>query len=213
MNTSLIILNVIVYLYQLFDLSDPALMQMQREYGAVPARILSGEGLYTVFTAMFLHGGFFHLGGNMLYLYIFGDNVEDTLGHVNYLIFYLACGLGATAGHIVVDPSSTIPMIGASGAVSGVLGAYAMRFPRARVTILVPIFFILTTFRVPAITVLGIWFLIQVGNGVLALGSQISGGIAWFAHIGGFLLGIFLSRMFKDTRRYYYQEDDDGFAV
>lgn len=136
---------------------------------------------FTLITAMFVHGGFFHLAGNMLYLWIFGDNIEDRLGHLNFFVFYLITGVAASFIHILADPASEVPMIGASGAIAGVLGAYFLLFPRAHVITLV--FFFVTTVRIPALVFLGFWFLFQILN------IPIGGGIAWYAHIGGFVAG------------------------
>lgn len=151
----------------------------------------------TVFTSMFIHGGIAHIFGNMLFLWIFGDNVEGALGHVKFAIFYILCGIGAAAGQIFVDVNSMVPMIGASGAISGVLAAYMLRYPRARIHTFVFLFIIFTTIQVPAFIVIGIWFATQVMSGVGTLGVDTSGGVAWFAHIGGFITGILLERFFK----------------
>jgi membrane associated rhomboid family serine protease len=145
---------------------------------------------YTPLTSMFMHGGWFHVGGNMLYLGIFGNNVEDTLGHLRYLLFYLASGVAAALAQVVVNPTSDVPMVGASGAVSGVLGAYLLLFPHAHVTTLIILGFFFRVVRVPALIVLGFWIVIQVLNGLGSFGAR--GGVAFFAHIGGFLAGIAL---------------------
>ena len=150
---------------------------------------------FTLFTAMFVHGGFFHLAGNMLYLWIFGDNIEDRLGHLKFLFFYLASGFFASLAHIIIDPSSIIPMIGASGAVAGVLGAYFLLYPRAHVLTLVYLFFFINIVRIPAVIFLGIWFLFQV------ISSTAGGGIAWYAHIGGFVAGCLMVLFIKPKRR------------
>ncbi|MFQ6673543.1 MAG: rhomboid family intramembrane serine protease [Fidelibacterota bacterium] len=149
----------------------------------------------TLFTSMFLHGGIMHLGGNMLYLWIFADNVEGVLGHVKFAIFYLASGLVAGLLQTVIEPGSSVPVIGASGAIAGVLGAYMVTFPRAKVHALLFLFLFITTVRVPAVYVLGFWFLIQVSSGLAMLGIDTTGGVAWFAHIGGFLTGVALIRL------------------
>ncbi|MDZ7343185.1 MAG: rhomboid family intramembrane serine protease [candidate division KSB1 bacterium] len=198
-NYLFILANIAIYVYQL-TLPRPIEEAFIHAYGAIPAQIVQGINLYSLFSAMFLHGGVLHLVGNMLYLWIFGDNVEGIMGHSRYFVFYLLCGLAATIAHIVIEPNSTLPMIGASGAVSGVLGAYVIKFPGARVLIAVPIFICLTTFRVPALIVLGLWFLTQLTNGLAMLGLDVSGGVAWFAHIGGFLAGAVLINFFQ--RRY-----------
>ncbi len=146
---------------------------------------------------MFLHGGWFHVIGNMLYLYIFGDNVEDILGHGRYLAFYLACGAASFLVQILLQANSMVPNVGASGAIAGVLGAYILLFPRARVVTLVPIFFFFTVVEIPAFIFLGIWFLIQFASGAMTLGrtTALSGGVAWWAHIGGFLVGMLLLKL------------------
>jgi len=151
-------------------------------------------------TCMFLHGGWMHLIGNMWYLWIFGDNVEDRMGHGKFLLFYLACGLGASIAHIVVDSHSTLPMVGASGAIAGVLGAYAVAFPKATVSCLLPIFIIWTVIQLPALIVLGFWFLIQFLSGMQSLRMPGVGGVAWWAHIGGFVLGMLLLPLLQKPR-------------
>jgi membrane associated rhomboid family serine protease len=212
-NYVLIFSNVAVYIYQFLMPAEIA-QDFILTYGAIPSKIVQGANLYGLFTAMFLHGGLLHLLGNMLYLWIFGDNVEGVMGHSRYLVFYLLCGLAATVSHIAIEPDSTLPMIGASGAVSGVLGAYALKFPRARVLIAVPIFICLTTFRVPALIVLGLWFFTQVTNGLAGLGLDVGGGVAWFAHIGGFVAGLLLVNFFQRRqsvqvfRRQVYYDDE-----
>ncbi len=149
---------------------------------------------------MFMHGGIAHIFGNMLFLWIFGDNVEGALGHIKFAVFYILCGIGAAAGQIFVDVNSMVPMIGASGAISGVLAAYMLRYPRARIHTFVFLVIIFTTIKVPAYVVIGIWFATQVLSGIGTLGVDTSGGVAWFAHIGGFITGILLERFFKLVR-------------
>jgi membrane associated rhomboid family serine protease len=161
----------------------------------------------SLFSSMFLHGGFLHLAGNMLYLWIFGDNVEDQLGHVKFFIFYILCGLAASLLHIITAPNSKVPMVGASGAIAGVLGAYMIRFPRARILTLIFLGFFIRIVAVPALFVLGFWFILQLLYAFPSIGST-SGGVAWFAHVGGFLAGIVLFKLFSafSKRRYYYDE-------
>ncbi len=213
----LIAANVVAFLYQLSLESggglagDRAAQQLVFEFGAVPCRLTGrclapGEfphPLVTVFTSMFLHGGLFHIAGNMLYLWIFGDNVEDTLGRGRFLLFYLLSGLGAAGAQTFMSPSSTVPMIGASGAISGVLGAYLLLFPYARVLTLVSFGFFIRFVYVPAVIVLGFWIVVQVLNGLitfhLAAGGE-TGGVAWFAHIGGFLSGLILVFVLRPRR-------------
>ncbi|MEW5801844.1 MAG: rhomboid family intramembrane serine protease [bacterium] len=157
---------------------------------------------FTLITSMFLHGGLAHLVGNMLYLWIFGDNVEDSMGHVRFAVFYLLCGLAAAFTQIIVAPSSTIPMIGASGAISGVLGAYLLLYPRAKVLTLIFLGFFIETVRIPASLLLSLWIIIQVLSGASSLvAHSLSGGVAWFAHIGGFLMGILLISSFKKPHK------------
>ncbi|MCK4903657.1 MAG: rhomboid family intramembrane serine protease [Candidatus Marinimicrobia bacterium] len=154
----------------------------------------------TVFTSMFMHGGLAHIFGNMLFLWIFGDNVEGALGHVKFAVFYLLCGIGAAAGQIFIDVNSMVPMIGASGAISGVLAAYMLRYPRARIHTFVFLIVIFTTIKIPAFIVISIWFATQVLSGIGTLGVNTSGGVAWFAHIGGFITGVLLERFLKFVR-------------
>ncbi|HEX9022291.1 MAG TPA: rhomboid family intramembrane serine protease, partial [Geobacteraceae bacterium] len=147
----------------------------------------------TIFTSMFLHGNWLHIGANMLYLWIFGNNIEDTLGRLRYLLFYFACGVAAAISQTLSDPTSAIPMVGASGAVAGVLGAYLILFPRARILTLMPIFIIFFTIEVPAFLIIGYWALIQFANAYLLGGGEMGrGGVAYFAHVGGFAAGVVL---------------------
>ncbi|MBI4537579.1 MAG: rhomboid family intramembrane serine protease [candidate division NC10 bacterium] len=173
-------------------------------YGLIPCgltgncevigRAFSGE--VTILTSMFVHGGFFHFAGNMLYLWIFGNNVEDSMGKVRFAVFYLLCGLAAALAQTVVNPASRIPMVGASGAISGVLGAYLLLFPDARVLTLIPLGFFTQLVEIPALIVLGFWILVQLFNGLLTFDFA-GGGVAWFAHIGGFFGGMALIGLFK----------------
>lgn len=191
---ALIALNLCVFFYEL-SLSGPGLMGFTLKYGTVPARL---EWL-DLLTSMFLHGGWMHVLGNMWFLWVFGDNIEDTLGHGNYLWFYLLCGLGGGLAHVYFSPGSTTPAIGASGAISGVMGAYLMKFPRAQVKTLIFILIIVTTIDVPAILMIGYWFVVQLFNGlgsVAANAGAARGGTAWFAHIGGFVAGLVLVNLF-----------------
>lgn len=190
----LIALNVSVFLYEL--LLGSRVDQFYMAWGAIPAYITDPLNhplaFVTLFTSMFIHGGWTHLIGNMLYLWIFGDNVEDVLGRVGYLAFYLTAGIGAGLAQVVIAPSSQIPGIGASGAIAGVLAVYLVLFPAAPVRVLVPGFYFMRVARVPSLIVLGFWFIIQLFNGFLSLGamSVATGGVAWFAHIGGFVIGL-----------------------
>jgi len=199
----LIIINCIVYVYQV-PLPKENLAEWFHKYGLIPAKLSHGSDLsswWTFLTTLFLHGNFLHLAGNMLYLWIFGDNIESTLGHGKFLIFYLTCGVLAALTQVLISPASIIPMIGASGAISGVLGAYLLRYPRARVKIFFWFFLFIRQFWVPAGYLLGIWFLIQLSNGLVSLGFQSQGGVAWFAHIGGFIAGILLLLAFEPYER------------
>jgi membrane associated rhomboid family serine protease len=196
---TLIALNVVIFIYQL-TLSPQQMVEFTRHYAAIPEQISQGKQLYAIFTSMFLHGGVLHLLGNMLYLWIFGDNIEHICGHGRFLAFYLLCGLFAFFSHYITMPGSDVPMVGASGAISGVLGAYAIRFPRARVHVFIWFFFFLyTVVKIPALYVLGIWFVMQIFSGLAAAGGQ--SGVAFFAHIGGFIAGLIFIRYFE--RRSY----------
>jgi membrane associated rhomboid family serine protease len=215
---TLIAINVVVFLYQAL-LQWSGDIQMARvaeafvlEFGAVPCR-LSGScaapdsfphPFVTILTSMFLHGGLLHVGGNMLYLWIFGDNVEDSLGHGRFLVFYFASGIAAAAAQVAAAPTAALPMIGASGAVSGVLGAYLLLFPHASVLTLVTFVFFIRFVRIPAVIVLGLWIVVQLFNGLGSFPSlPTSGGevgVAWFAHIGGFLAGLALLLIMRRRR-------------
>jgi membrane associated rhomboid family serine protease len=192
-NILLILTNVVVFFYQL-SLPARAAKAFVYANATIPMRIpayLSGHlgfqlAFEPLFTSMFLHGGFMHLLGNMLFLYVFGDNVEDEFGHIGYLIFYLFCGIGSGLTHILFNLHSSVPAIGASGAISGVMGAYVVMFPRAKVLMLFFIFLI----PIPAILVLGYWFVLQFLSGIGEFGAAATGGVAWWAHIGGFLIGM-----------------------
>jgi membrane associated rhomboid family serine protease len=203
----IIIVNVLMFLWEisLGQELQPAIMAI----GFTPARFWSPLSpivvdIQRMFVSMFLHGSFLHIGANMLYLWIFGDNIEDRLGHVRYTIFYFLCGIIATLTHAFANPLSNVPAIGASGAIAGVLGAYLILFPKARVTTLIPIFFFITIREIPAVVLLGLWFVLQLFSGVGSLGvrdAQDLGGVAYFAHIGGFVSGILLIVVMGGTRR------------
>jgi membrane associated rhomboid family serine protease len=203
---ALIVLCSLVFLYEA-SLPDRVGEAFVFQYGAIPAAIFGHEaGLpenaiavpftLTLLTSMFLHGGWMHLIGNMLYLWIFGNNIEDVMGHVKFVIFYVACGLIAAMSHAITDPTSAVPMVGASGAISGVLGAYLLLFPHAQVMVLIPLGMFTRTMYVPAGFVLGFWFVLQLLSGGMSLG-QGGGGVAWFAHVGGFVAGMALIGVFK----------------
>jgi membrane associated rhomboid family serine protease len=207
------------------------------EYGAIPYEIthpgkecdvvpgggvacegqagVSGEptdqapALLTILTSMFMHGGILHLGGNMLFLWIFGNNIEDSMGRLRFVAFYLLGGVAALAAQVVVDPNAAVPTVGASGAIAAVLGGYAVLYPRARVVTLIFIIIIFTIVELPALLVLGLWFLIQVMYGASELGQPLGGGggVAYFAHIGGFLFGLLLIKLFADRAQDDYEAE------
>lgn len=199
-NYALIAANVAVFLYQI-TLPPNAYKAFLMANAMIPMRIpqfLAGYvgfkmAFCPMFTSMFLHGGLMHLLGNMLFLYIFGDNVEDYFGHLPYLLFYLVCGVGSGLIHSLFNLTSSLPALGASGAISGVMGAYAVLFPRARVLMLFFVFLV----PVPAYFVLGYWFLLQFLSGIGEFGAAASGGVAWWAHIGGFLMGMVIALMVR----------------
>ena len=199
-NTALIGFNVFVFLLEA-ALGPAQLEHVIALFGLIPARFWQVEGLgrwLPLFTSMFLHGGWWHLISNMLALYIFGDNVEDRLGHFRYLVFYLGSGLAAGGAHLLAYHSSPIPTVGASGAIAGVLGAYLVLFPYSRVITLVPVFYFLRIVEVPALIYLGFWFISQLFNGLFALAAADvfqTGGVAWWAHIGGFVFGLAVVRL------------------
>jgi len=204
MTILLILINIVVFVFQLS--LGPNQSGFFFAHGAIPYRMIHGfsiNGLpapvvQSIFTSMFIHGGFFHVVGNMLYLWIFGNNVEDEFGHLRFVFFYLLCGIIAAYSHALIDAASKVPMVGASGAVSGILGAYFLLFPRAKILTLLPIGFFITTVRIPAMVVLGFWV---VGQFMWAFSTpKGGGGVAWFAHIGGFLAGMFLLRYFRKPR-------------
>jgi len=195
--TTLVALNVLVFLYQ-FSLG-PALDRFVYSFALIPAQF----SWFTVFTSMFMHGGLLHVGGNMLYLWIFGDNVEDRMGHGRFLAFYLLCGVAAALGQTFTAPDSTVPMVGASGAIAGVMGAYFVLFPHSRIVTLLPFIFI-QIIEVPAVFFLGIWFLMQFLSGVgsiAASGSRPVGGVAFWAHIAGFAAGVVGVFVFRRRER------------
>jgi membrane associated rhomboid family serine protease len=184
---SLIVANVLVFVYELT--LGRAANDFTLYFGLVPAAF----SWVAVFTSMFLHGGLFHVAGNMLYLWIFGDNVEDRMGHGRFLVFYLLCGTAAALAQTITAPDSVVPMVGASGAIAGVMGAYFVLYPKSRIVTLVPLFFFFQIIEVPAIFFLGIWFVMQFLSGVGSIattGGQASGGIAFWAHVAGFVAGL-----------------------
>lgn len=203
-NITLILANVAVFLYQL-TLPRHALQVFEMANATVPARFpayLSGHTGFEVaflplITSMFLHSGLLHIAGNMLFLWIFGDNVEDAFGHFGYLLFYLVCGVGSGIVHVLFNLHSTLPAVGASGAISGVMGAYLILYPRERILTLVFIFLL----PIPAVFILVYWFALQFLSGVSTLGAVATGGVAWWAHVGGFLLGMLLAIIARSAKR------------
>jgi membrane associated rhomboid family serine protease len=209
-NYGLLIANLVVFVWEL-SLTDEQLREVFYDWGATPQHISNyftgGDAPdrtpLTLFTSMFLHGGWLHFLGNMLFLWIFGDNVEDSMGHRRYLLFYVLAGLVATGAQVMPDPESTTPSVGASGAIAGVMGAYIVLYPRARVTVLLPIL-LFWAVQVPAFLLIGIWFAMNVFSGVMSLQEADingAGGIAWFAHIGGFVFGAATITLFRRRRR------------
>ncbi len=197
-NWSLIGLCGAVFVYQLL-LPPRQLDAFIFQFGAIPADIAQVRDLYTLITSMFLHGGWGHILGNMLFLFIFGDNIEDAMGHISYLLFYLLCGIIAALSQVFLDTSSTIPIIGASGAISGVMGAYIVLFPQGRVRAVVLLGFIGQVVLVPAWVIIGLWFVLQLFSGFASLGAASDvGGVAFWAHIGGFIAGALLVWLFRD---------------
>ena len=189
-------INSLVFIYQYLILPPESLGHIISTYALTPA----APSVITVFTSMFMHGGLMHIIFNMWFLWIFGDNIESVLGHKRYVLFYLICGMGAALAQIQVNAGSQIPMVGASGAIAGVLGAYLIRFPRATVHVLVILIIFITFIRVPAMVVIGIWFLSNLTAGLGTLGVEETGGTAWFAHLGGFVSGVVLNQVFKKIR-------------
>jgi rhomboid family protein len=212
---SLILINVVVFIYEL-SLGD-AIEPFIAQFGVIPSVVVHWPQtdlplmaiIIPYLTSMFLHGGWLHVIGNMWYLWIFGDNVEDRLGHFAFLVFYLLCGIGAGVVHTILNAGSTVPSVGASGAIAGVLGAYFVSYPFARVLTLVPIFVFFQVIEIPALIVLGFWFIMQFFYGAASLAATSvsqTGGVAWWAHVGGFVIGILLVGLFprKDRRGYGY---------
>jgi membrane associated rhomboid family serine protease len=207
----LVIANILVFLYQ-FSLGPRAGQELIFEFGMVPAKLpalFHGQVPFNLkslewafsplLSSMFLHGGWLHLIGNMWFLWIFGDNVEDFFGHFKYLAFYLFCGVGAGLTHTLLNLNSMVPTVGASGAISGVMGAYIVLYPRARVLTLVPLVIFFFTVRLPAMVILGYWFVIQFFSGLGSLNAASQGGTAFWAHIGGFALGALIAGAVRDT--------------
>jgi membrane associated rhomboid family serine protease len=206
----LIALNAVVFLYEL-TMPDPVLEQFFMQYALVPGRLAQGDNILTPLTCMFLHGGWLHIIGNMWSLYLFGDNVEDRLGSGRFVLFYLFSGIAANLTHFVTQSDSMVPTLGASGAIAGVMGAYVVLFPRARVLTLVPIFIFIYIVEVPAVVFLGLWFVMQLLSGLLSASDKVAfDGVAWWAHIGGFATGILTLPLFlpSSKRRPEIMQDD-----
>jgi membrane associated rhomboid family serine protease len=201
---AIITVNALVFLYQL-TLDDYSLYNFVTSFGMVPARL----NPVSILSAMFLHGGWLHLIGNMWFLWLYGDNVEDILGHAKYLLFYVLCGVAAALLQLFVSAGSRVPMVGASGAIAGVMGAYLVKFPHSRIVTLVPVVFFLTTMEIPASIILLYWFALQFLNGVGTIGhaSVSQGGTAWFAHIGGFVAGLLLILVLQPRMRYRRRQE------
>jgi len=202
---TLIVVNVLIFLFE-FSLGPRALNVLVEYYGLVPDHFR----LSSVFTSMFLHAGWMHVLGNMWFLWIFGDNVEDLLGHAKFLLFYLLCGVAAALGQVMMNPYSTAPMVGASGAIAGVMGAYLIKFPRSRILTLVFIFFFVTTVEIPAPIMLAYWFVIQLfsGLGSIARTHLSEGGVAFFAHVAGFIAGMVLVKIMGPDDTYRRRRDN-----
>jgi len=201
-STILIIgLNILVFIMQLMSAEDSK--SIVYSYGAIPHNLVSFQSdqpippALTIFTSMFMHGGLFHLAWNMLYFWIFGNNIEERLGHVRFIFFYLFCGVVAAFSHALLSPGSTVPMIGASGAIAGMLGAYILLFPMAKVHTIVLLGFYIT---VPALIVIGFWAIIQVVSGLISQGNAAQSGIAFFAHVGGFVAGLSTIKLWQPRR-------------
>jgi len=208
---TIIALNVLVFFYE-WDLTDAQLQRFVWLLGMTPARLTSDPSSYwTLLTSLFLHGGWVHLVGNMWALYLFGDNVEDRMGPVRYLLFYLLCGIAAGLTHYATNRLSTVPVVGASGAIAGVFGAYFLLFPLARVITLIPLLFIPLFVEIPAVVYFAFWFVSQLFSGVLSLSAgDHYGGVAWWAHVGGFVTGMALLPLFQKPqkeRRPFYDDE------
>lgn len=218
---SLLLINFAIFIYMFTLPSESALNEFVTRYSLIPRSILQAatgqmvtanslQPVYlTLITSMFLHGGILHIASNMLYLWIFGNNVEDFLGRVKFIVFYLVSGIAGSFMQMALDPASPIPNLGASGAISGVLAAYLILYPGARVLTILPILFFIQIIRIPALVLIGFWFILQLFSGLFTIGNT-GGGVAYFAHIGGFLAGLVMTILLarRRPRRYYYGESD-----
>ena len=202
----IIVINALVFLHE-FSLDDYSRNYFIAQYGLIPVR--ASVHPLTFLTSMFLHGGWMHIIGNMWFLWIFGDNVEDALGHAKYFVFYILCGLAAAMMQVFFNADSRLPMVGASGAIAGVMGAYLVKFPQSRIVTLIFVFIFFTTVEVPAVLMLLYWFFIQLFSGVGTIGySHLSqGGTAWFAHVGGFIAGMILVVVMGTRPKYLRRQD------
>ncbi len=206
---SIIVINVFIFIYQLT--LGPQLNTVFSHFGVIPARFASAAASNpahliplssTLVTSVFLHGGWMHIIGNMWYLWIFGDNIEDRTGHFRFFLFYILCGITSGISHILMNPGSQVPTIGASGAIAGVMGAYVLLFPRSRIITLIFLVIIIQIVEIPAIFFLGFWIVMQIISGSLQTGlTEQSGGVAWWAHIGGFFIGLVLVLLFKKRKQ------------
>ena len=206
----LIAVNILVYIWEMLVASDPYAQYM---WALVPSAVTDGIDLFsslTIFTSMFMHGGLAHIGGNMLYLWIFGDNIEERLGHGKFLAFYLLGGFAASVVHILTNPNSQIPTVGASGAIAAVLGAYLILYPQNRVLTLIWLGFFIRMSMIPSRFVLGFWFVLQLFQGLISLGGPDVGGVAFWAHIGGFVFGLVIARLLGQTHVRSPYEDMRG---
>lgn len=199
---ALIVINTLVFLYQQYLAGTGQLEGFIYQAALIPSEVTRFSNPLVVadfFSSMFMHGDWLHLIGNMVYLWVFGDNIEDTMGPILFIVFYLGCGVAASLAHILIDPFSSTPTLGASGAIAGVLGAYLILFPRARVQTLVFLFRFIRVVSISALWLLGFWFVLQLLPGILSIGSQ-GGGIAYFAHIGGFVVGAVVMWLYAQLR-------------
>lgn len=197
---ALMAINIIVFLLYFPGQSEESIWQFFQVYALQPAEIVAGESMLTLLTAMFLHGGWMHLGGNMLFLYIFGDNLEHRMGHVKYLGFYILAGIAASYAQIIADPTSMIPNVGASGAIAGIMGGYLFLFPKAKIDVLMIMGAFTRVQSMPAFAMLGYWFLLQIISGTSAMGNE-GGGVAYWAHAGGFLAGLVMVMLLKKSKK------------
>lgn len=202
---ALVVINLLAFFYEV-SLEEWSLQHFLSEWGTVPGNFR----FVTILTSMFLHGGWMHVLGNMWFLWIFGDNIEDILGHTKYLLFYLLCGTAGGMLHVFFNPGSGLPAIGASGAISGVMGAYLVSFPRARIHTLIFFVIFVTTIEVPALFMIGYWFVVQLlsGFGQVASASTQQGGTAWFAHVGGFVAGVVLIKLMPTRPRLEIRQEN-----